>query len=245
MQAHSLTPQSRVMTAPRSRLLAYAQLLRVPNLFTAIADPLAGWLVVGGSAPAAKLLLLVGTSAGLYTAGIVFNDCFDYALDRRERPERPLPRGDIPRRTAWILACALMLAGLACAALAGPTTLVTAAFLAGLIFFYNAWAKRFTLLGPLALGACRFANFLIGTQSVPARLLWMPALLAAYVAGLTFIARHEATQPALRLIVKRLLLGIIVLDAAFVALTGDWVGAALVLSLLVPAVALGKHLAMT
>ncbi|MEI6083088.1 MAG: UbiA family prenyltransferase [Verrucomicrobiota bacterium] len=219
-------------------LRTYAQLLRLPNLFTAIADPLAGWLLVGGGEPAWHVLLLVAASAGLYTGGIVLNDCFDYRLDCRERPERPLPRGDISLRTAWILGTILMLTGLACAAIVSMVALGIATFIAGMTFFYNAWAKRFALLGPLALGTCRFANFLLGMRCCPPRLWYAPAILGVYVAVLTFIARSEVINPAVRVTVKRLLLGIIVVDAALA-------GNPFLLLLLIPAIALSKLLPMT
>ena len=233
------------MSAIDSKLLAYAQLMRLANVFTAVADPLAGWFAIGGGNPPSQLLLLVGASACLYTSGIVFNDCFDFAIDQQERPNRPLPSGAIARSTAWTLAVTLMIVGLAFAALAGEFAAVIGVFLAVMILFYNAWAKHITALGPLTLGACRFANFMLGMRCAPLRLWWMPATLGVYVAVLSFIARNEATKPALRLIVKRMLLGIIVVDALMVAGRGDWVGAALVLSLLVPAIVLGKFLAMT
>ena len=220
---------------PRAKLLAFAQLLRLPNLFTAVADPLAGWLLTGGG-PAAELALRAGTSACLYTAGIVLNDCFDYRLDCRERPERPLPRGDIPVRLAWMLGVVLFLTGLA---LGG----VNALPLAALIIFYNAFAKHFVWLAPVTLGACRACNLALGMGGFAP--YWPPLILGAYVAGLTLIARREVMNPALRRVVKKMLLGIIVVDVGFVALTGDWTGTALVLSLLVPATALGKILPMT
>ena len=233
------------MRRARETWFAYVQLLRLPNLFTAVADPLAGWLAVGGGGPPAQLFLLAGVSAGLYTAGIVLNDCFDYALDCRERPERPLPRGAIPRAHAWALAALLMGAALVAAALAGPPTLGVALSLAVLILFYNSWAKRFFFLGPLVLGVCRFANFLLGMRSAPLRLWWIPGLLGVYVAVLTLLSRQEAGNPARQRTIKRLILGIIVVDAALVTVRGDPVGALLVLSLLVPAIALGKLLPMT
>src|ERR1041385_6358805 len=96
---------------PRSKFLAYAQLMRLPNVFTAVADPLARWFVVGGGLPAWHVIALVGASAGLYTSGIVYNDYFDYELDCRERPERPLPSGAITRGRAAGLGAALMAAG--------------------------------------------------------------------------------------------------------------------------------------
>jgi 4-hydroxybenzoate polyprenyltransferase len=242
---------SGAMSRENSRFVAYAQLMRLPNVFTAVADPLAGWWVVGGGEPAWQLGLLMGASACLYTSGIVFNDCFDYELDKRERPERPLPRGAIRRRTASMLAGGLMAGGLALAWLAdqvaqGTFALGIAVFLAVMIFFYSGWAKRFAGPGALTLGACRFANFLLGMRYAPPRLWWAPATLAAYVVALSLVSRTEAVNPATRATVKRLLLGIIVVDAAVVmAATGDLAAAALVLSLLIPAAALGRVLAMT
>ena len=219
----------------RAKLLAVAQLLRLPNLFTAVADPLAGWLLTGGGA-AAELTMRAGTSACIYTAGLVLNDCFDYRLDCQERPERPLPRGAISRRVGWVLAGVLLAAGLGCAAMAGK--LFLALGLVALIFMYNAGGKNF-----IVLGACRSTNFLMGMNGlVP---VWAPITLGVYVAILTLVARREVVNPAVRRVVKQLLLGIIVMDAGFVALNGDLVGAALVLSLLVPAMALGRILPMT
>ena len=233
------------MPVPRPKWLAYAQLIRLPNLFTAVADPLAGWLVVGGGTPAWHLVLLVGASASLYTAGLVFNDCFDYQLDRQYRPDRPLPRGDITRAAAAWLASALLVLGLALAWAAGRFPFGIALFLAALIFFYNAWAKRFAVLGPLTLGACRFANFLLGMRYAPPALWWMPGVVAVYVVGLSLVARQEELRPAVRGTVKQLLLGIILVDAALVAGQGDWSGAGLVALLLVPAACLSRVFQMT
>jgi 4-hydroxybenzoate polyprenyltransferase len=236
----------RAMASPSHSHLACAQLMRLPNVFTAVADPLAGWLVVGGGAPAWHLVALAVASASLYTSGIVFNDVFDYRRDCRERPERPLPRGAVSVRVAGILGAGLLLAGLAFAALAGNVAFGVALFIAAMVFFYNAWARRFARLGPLALGACRFANFLLGMRCCPPRLWIAPAALGLYVTALSFVAAREVEHPGLRATVKRLLLGIILIDAvAVVALRGDWIGAALVLTLLVPAIALSKLLPMT
>jgi 4-hydroxybenzoate polyprenyltransferase len=235
------------MSVERPKFLAHAQLLRLPNAFTAMADPLAGWFAIGGGVPGWKLPLLAVASACLYTSGIVFNDLFDYDLDCVERPERPLPSGAVSVKTAWVLGAALMIVGLALAGIAGPVPLGIAVFLAGMIFFYNAWARRFAALRPWVLGTCRFANFLLGMRCFPLRLAWMPVVLGAYAGSITFLSTHEAENPALQRIIKPMLLGIIVVDAIIVLLSpfGDWVGGPLVLSLLVPAFVLGKAVAMT
>ena len=221
---------------PRPKFLAYVQLLRLSNIFTAVADPLAGWLIAGiGRAP--QFALTIGASVSLYTAGIVFNDCFDYRQDCRNRPERPLPRGDIPVHVAWTIGTILFLAGLV---LGG----VNALPLAVLIIFYNAFAKHFAWLGPASLGACRACNLALGMGGFAMH--WPPIILGAYVTGLSIVARREDVRPELRRLVKHLLLGIIVVDATLVlTITGDWTDTALVLSLLVPAAMLGKIIPMT
>ena len=211
---------------------AFARLIRLPNLFTAVADPLAGWFLAGHHGP---LAAPVAAAACLYTAGLVLNDCFDYAADCRDRPERPLPRGEISLPVAWGIGLALGVAGL----LVGGWNAVP---LAALVLFYDAYSKRFPVLGPATLGGCRAANMLLGGPG----LLWPPVILGVYVTGLSLIARREDLRPGLRGVVQRLLLGIIVLDAGLVfLLTGDLVAAGLVLSLLVPAWALGRVWAMT
>jgi len=210
-----------------------------------MADPLAGWFAIGGGVPAWKLPLLVVASACLYTSGIVFNDLFDYDLDCVEHPERPLPSGAVSLKTAWVLGVALMIVGLALAGIAGPVPLGIAVFLAGMIFFYNAWARRIAALRPLVLGSSRFANFLLGMRCFPLRLSWMPAVLGVYAGLITFLSTYEAGNPTLQRIIRQMLLGIIVVDAIIVLLSpfGDWVGVLLVLSLLVPAFVLGKAFA--
>jgi 4-hydroxybenzoate polyprenyltransferase len=223
------------MSAPRSQWLAYAQLMRLPNLFTAVADPLAGWLIVGGEP--ARLPSILGASACLYTAGIVLNDCADYKRDCKDRPERPLPRGEISRAAASVLGAFLMLVG----CLLGGWNAVP---LAALIVFYDTLAKQNAWLGPLTLGGCRAFNIAFGLGGFAP--LTPVLILGVYVAGLSFVARREETRPELPRIVKNLLLGIIVLDAILVfALTGNWAGALLVLSLLLPAWSLSRILAMT
>jgi len=213
---------------PMPKLRAIARLLRLPNIFTAVADPLAGWFIAG---QAAALWPALGASACLYASGIVLNDCFDYAADLRERPDRPLPRGELPRLFAWLLAAVLMLGGLALA----PN--IKGLVLAALILMYNGVRKW-----PWLLGLCRAFNMTLGMNVI---VQWPPVVLAVYVIILSFIARREEEQPKFQPLVKWLLLGVIVLDAALVAATGHWMGAAVVLSLLAPAWLLSRILAMT
>ena len=67
------------------RLLPYLQLVRLPNVFTAAADSLAGWLLARGTfAEPGRWLPLLGASMSIYAAGIALNDYFDHAIEGTE-----------------------------------------------------------------------------------------------------------------------------------------------------------------
>jgi 4-hydroxybenzoate polyprenyltransferase len=230
--------------------MAWAQLVRAPNLFTAVADPFAGWLIAGGAQHAAwELPVILVVSLFLYAAGMVLNDCFDYHTDCRERPNRPVPRGAINLQSAWINGWSMLVAGLVLSLALGSTRMMVVLGLALAIVTYNAWAKKSAWLGPLIMGLCRFLNFTWGMGGLDGHLWMAPVALAGYVIGLSVIARTEVIRPENRIIVKWLLQGIVVVDAVLVAVftwpQPDLVGAALVASLLVPVLALSRTLEMT
>jgi len=93
----------------RPRWRAYLLLSRVSNLPTVWSNVLAG-VVAGTSidslspfasrAPVAMLLL---SASAFYTGGMFLNDAFDAPFDRRVRPERPIPRGEVGLREAFVL----------------------------------------------------------------------------------------------------------------------------------------------
>src|SRR5271154_2575485 len=107
-------------------LRPYAQLVRLPNLPTPLADIALAALAVGSLGyqwpdhwPAFVLLLFA--SACLYMAGMVWNDFFDVAQDARERPDRPIPSGRVSRRAAGLLGALLLACGILLSLLAGWT----------------------------------------------------------------------------------------------------------------------------
>jgi 4-hydroxybenzoate polyprenyltransferase len=192
-----------------SRLHPYAQLIRLPNVFTALADILLGLVTTAvlGEPPAGVRWWLAGgcllaASTCLYSAGMVWNDWFDLEQDRRERPFRPLPSQRISTKSAARLGGALIVAGLALAALAGlhapvwdQTPLVIAVFLVAAILLYDGWLKR-TRAGPVGMGACRFLNVLLGlslwAEALTSWGLHLAGLVGLYIVGVTWFARTEA-----------------------------------------------------
>jgi 4-hydroxybenzoate polyprenyltransferase len=179
-----------------NRIKPYLQLVRLPNLFTAAADSLAGWLIVRGSlSEPARWVPLVLASVAIYAAGIVLNDVFDYEVDLRERPNRPLPSGRVSRRfAAWLGGIALAM-GPVLAGLSGSTaSLVVSLALAACVLAYDAGLKR-TVLGPEAMGACRGLNLMLGLSQGPQMggpAAWLVASgLGLFIVGVTWISRSE------------------------------------------------------
>ncbi len=201
----------------RSTLLAYLQLFRAPNVFTAIADVAMGFLITTKSlAPWPGFVLLVSASALLYTAGMVLNDVFDLDVDRVERPTRPLPSGRVSWMWARWLGLVMLLVGVVCGWLAGFSSNIAigpawrsglvASVLAGTILLYDGWAKQ-VFLGPLVMGTCRGLNVLLGmslnaavTTNEPQWLgfgtshLMIAGGIGLYIVGVTCFARSEATD---------------------------------------------------
>src|SRR5438067_12984617 len=96
----------------RSSFRAWLQLLRLPNLFTVPGDPLAGFLLAwDGKRELSFLALAIAVSLCFYGAGLLWNDLADRAVDRAERPQRPLPSGAVKTRSVWIVS--FILAGAA------------------------------------------------------------------------------------------------------------------------------------
>ena len=188
-----------------ARVLAYLRLLRLPTVFTALADIFLGFLLTHpaltsdeGPNPLPAFLLLCAASAGLYLSGMVFNDYFDRLIDAEERPNRSIPSGAISPVAALRLGGALMLIGLVAAACVGLPSVLVAVALCALVLGYDGGLKK-TPLGPLLMGSCRVGNVLLGASAVTtiADVFQKPQLpialgLGLYIVGVTLFARQEA-----------------------------------------------------
>ena len=224
-----------------SPLLSWLRLLRAPNVFTALADVSMGYFIARRALDEIGVFAcLAGASACLYTAGMVLNDVFDLEIDRKERPFRPLPSGQIGLKTAQALGFGLLIVGVILAAAAGYVSIEKDAvalpwrsgaislLLAGSVLFYDGFLKK-TPLGPLGMGLCRFFNVLLGLSVAqlaegPNWLLHYKAIellpaagIGLYIVGVTWFAKGEAGRsPMLNL------LGGMAVMAAGVAIIGWW-----------------------
>ncbi|MFI7286214.1 SCO3242 family prenyltransferase [Streptomyces anulatus] len=149
--------------APRERLRAWAELLRVSALFSVPGDALAGAAAVGRR-PGGGTALAMGASLCLYEAGMALNDWADRDEDAVDRPHRPIPSGRISPAAALGAAGVLTAAGLALAARAGRPALTVATGLAATVWAYDLHLKH-TKAGPAAMAAARSLDLLLGATA--------------------------------------------------------------------------------
>lgn len=175
--------------------------MRPANIVTSVADVLAGVAISGflelsnfTSISLLPVLFLCISTIGLYGGGVVFNDVFDAALDKIERPERPIPSGLIPIRQAIVLGAILLLIGIVTAFIVGIISGLLSVSITVAALIYNKWSKHHSLAGPLNMGLCRGLNLLLGISIVTVALnqWWLIAIVPIiYIAAITMISRGE------------------------------------------------------
>jgi len=192
------------------------RLVRIPAVFTVIAQVTAAFLLAAGSAqPIARLIVVVLAAVSLYWSGMIFNDLWDIEEDRRDRPTRPLPSGEVSIRAATSAGWGLMGLGVILAAISGfiPSdgaagTLCPAIIgiaVAITVLLYNGPTKQ-TLLAPAMMGICRSLCFLLGAAPLvvvqaanladvanwfPGHVVGAAIGMGIYVMGITSISRSE------------------------------------------------------
>jgi hypothetical protein len=179
-----------VVTAMRDLI----ELVRAPAALTVPGDTLAGAASAGWPAGTRSAALPLASTC-LYWAGMALNDWADRRTDAVERPERPIPSGRVPARTALAVATGLTATGVAVAAAAGGRgSAATAAVLAAAVWAYDLSPKE----GPLSvatMASTRGLDVLLGASAggLPGlRAAAVPAtLVAVHTAGVTALSRGE------------------------------------------------------
>lgn len=185
------------------KLSTALRLGRVSNLPTTWTNVITGLVLAGtGALPLELCLGLCLAVSLLYVGGMYLNDAFDRDYDARERPERPIPAGEVPASTVFGSGFALLALGVAIvAAIAlgsargqGALPVLAALGLALLIVFYDVYHKQ-NPLSPVVMALNRVLVYL--TAALSARATWNGALgfgclaLLCYLIGLTYAAKQE------------------------------------------------------
>lgn len=182
----------------------WLKLGRVSNLPTVWTNTLAG-SVLAGSALTLPAGFSVGLCVGLsafYVGGMYLNDAFDREIDRKERPERPIPSGAVRASTVFAIGFSLLIAGVGLSTWMArgldpahaARTLFAGLALAAVIVLYNLHHKR-NPLSPLLMGLCRvlvYVTAACAAAGAPSPAVWLgAAALLSHLIGLTYAAKQE------------------------------------------------------
>ena len=176
------------------RLRTALQLGRVSNLPTVWTNTLAGAVLAGAGGTGVQFALMLLAFSLFYTGGMFLNDAFDARFDAVQRPERPIPSGEIGARAVFAWGYGMLAAGVALLTSFGVAPALAGLTLAVAITFYD-WHHKQNLLGPVVMGLCRVLVYvgagLCVTLALPERLWIGAALMWCYLIGLTYVAKQE------------------------------------------------------
>lgn len=206
------------MSSFAQKLDAILTLGRISNLPTVWTNCLAAWILnrIGQYSPlftlpetvrdnfwgpedVSKLGWIILGASLIYVAGTTLNDAFDVEFDRKHNPERPIPSGIMKTWEVWFIGFTELIGGASILFYYANVSLLYLVLLCLTILAYDAVHKKWS--GSVWLmGSCRLflwwtvASASFGPDDKLSNLVyvWSIALLL-YIAGITFVARGEAT----------------------------------------------------
>jgi hypothetical protein len=168
---------------------------RVSNLPTVWSNVLAGTALAFGVIADWRTCIVMLAMSLLYVGGMYLNDYFDRAIDARERPQRPIPSGEISAAAVCTVGFGLLGFGVVLMTATGVAAAAAGLLLALAIVLYDRFHKG-NPVAPVIMGLCRAlvycaaAAAAVGDVPVPVAIAGLAML--AYVAGLTYAARQES-----------------------------------------------------
>ena len=172
----------------------YLQLVRLPGIFTAFSNVLIGYFFsFSFNSEIIFLPYLLATSGMLFCSGMIFNDYFDYNLDKKERSFRPLPSGKISKQNALLIGFIFLILANISASFLGFDSLIISLILSCMILFYNLKLKSILFLGILNLSLIRMLNILLGFSIIGISFEFIQYLfpLGIFVVGISILAKNE------------------------------------------------------
>jgi 4-hydroxybenzoate polyprenyltransferase len=184
------------------KLRSALRLGRVSNLPTVWTNTLAGAVLAGAAGFGAEFAVMLVAFSLFYTGGMFLNDAFDAVYDAAQRPERPIPSGEVSRGEVYGWGFGMLAAGIALLAVVGlgmgartgALPAIAGVLLAATITHYN-WHHKGNVFSPVVMGLCRVLVYVAAGLCITLALpdaLWMgAALMWCYLIGLTYIAKQE------------------------------------------------------
>ena len=172
----------------------YLQLVRIPGIFTSFSNVLIGYFFSLSVNPETiPLPFLLVTSGMLFCSGMILNDYFDLKTDKKERPERPIPSGKIPKQNALLLGIIFLILANLFSLLVGYESLLISVIMTALIVSYNYKLKKTIHVGIFCLSFIRFLNVLLGFSIIVIsfNVIQYAIPIGIFVGGIAILAKNE------------------------------------------------------
>jgi 4-hydroxybenzoate polyprenyltransferase len=141
--------------------------------------------------------------------GIVLNDYFDIEIDKKERPTRPLPSGNVSKRKALIIAISSTIAANVISLAISWMSVVFTLILTAIIIAYDSHLKHKTIIGPITMSLARFVNVILGaspafpmlllSKESITMLLFIATTLFIYILSISILSKKEVSGKVTRL----------------------------------------------
>lgn len=146
-------------------LKGFFELLRPVNcLMAAIGTMIGAWAGMHGLFLNTAILLAMVSAFVICGAGQTINDYFDLAVDRKKKPNRPIPSGKISPNTALFFSLGLFAIGIILAALINTESLAIATVFSGLLLVYSWKMKKVKILGNIIVSLATAFTLLFGAS---------------------------------------------------------------------------------
>lgn len=136
-------------------------IIRPVNSIAAGLATIVAYLIATGTVIPGVLLLFVVVTL-ITAAGNVINDYFDAEIDVVNRPDRPIPSGQVSLPAARAYAVVLFVTGILVCLFTNELCIAIAVFNSTLLIAYAAWLKRTPLFGNITVSFLAASMFLFG-----------------------------------------------------------------------------------
>jgi len=161
------------------KVFSYLKLTRPQNNFIAAISVLVGAAISGEVESWGKVFFACISAFFISAGGNSINDFFDLEIDRINKPNRPLPRGEISPFSALRFSISLFLLGILLSFWVKPLSVLVAFVACGLLIVYSSHFKRKLLWGNLTVSlVSALAFFYGGIATRDFRLSLIPAAFA-------------------------------------------------------------------
>lgn len=172
------------------KLKAYGELLRLTNCVIAAFAVIIGAFIINNVLLSWQAILFACLSAFFITAGgNAFNDYCDRDVDRENRPERPIPRGDITAKTAlWFSAISFSLGLILPMFTLNPLNVGIAIIAVAALIAYSLKLKALGIPGNITTSILTGLLFVYGLSASATELSFKIFLTVFYMFLLAFLA---------------------------------------------------------